>query len=241
MKNSADVDLSSTKALYDAKLMPKDEFTITVNNPLDADAVRMFNLVVQGSRTSATSDFGTMSNQTSLIRYVVDNNGNIDFPILGKIHCAGMTRTELENYIADKIHGSYTKDRPLVTVSFTNYHVSVLGEVARPGIFNSSNGKMNIFEALAQAGDMTIYGKRDNVKVIRENADGEKKIYELNLNDANVIASDVYQLQQNDIVYVTPNKIKAKNSGVGSETSLWFTSTSIMVSVASLLFNILKK
>ena len=90
------------------------------------------------------------------------------------------------------------------------------------------------------AGDLTIWGQRDQLKILRENAKGEKSIAYLNLNDANIINSPYYQLQQNDVVYVTPNKTKAKNSGVGTETSLWFTSTSILVSLVSLLYNILK-
>ena len=99
---------------------------------------------------------------------------------------------------------------------------------------------MNILEALAMAGDLTIWGKRDDVKLIREDAQGKREIITLNLNDANLITSDHYYLQQNDILYVTPNKTKAKNSDIGSSTSLWFSATSILVSVASLLYNILK-
>ena len=133
------------------------------------------------------------------------------------------------------------EQKPIVTVTMANYKIAVLGEVAHPGVFTASNGKMNIFEALALAGDMTIWGRRDCVKVIREDAQGQKSINELNLNDANVIASPYYQLQQNDVVIVTPNKTKAKNSGIGSETSLWFTSVSIVISMASLLYNILRK
>jgi len=244
IQNSSDVDLSEATNLYDARIMPKDQFTITVNDPLDADAVRMFNMVVQSSRESATSsnlNSNYLSNQTSLIVYTVDNDGYIKFPILGKIKVVGMTKFELEDYIANQIVGNYTKERPLVVVNYTNFKISVLGEVASPGQYTVSNGKVNIFEALAMARDLTIWGRRDCVKIIRESSKGEKMITELNLNDANIINSPFYQLQQNDIVYVTPNKTKAKNSGVGSETSLWFTSTSILVSLASLLYNILKK
>lgn len=244
IQNSKDADLSAATGLYDAKIMPKDQFTITVNDPLDADAVRMFNLIVQGSRENATSQSANstyLSTQSSLIVYTVDNDGYINFPILGKIKAAGMTKFQLEDYIASQIYPQYTKERPLVVVNYTNFKISVVGEVNSSGQYTISNGKVNIFEALAMARDMTIWGKRDCVKVIRESAQGEKQIVELNLNDANIINSPYYQLQQNDIVYVTPNKTKAKNSGVGSETSLWFTSTSILVSLASLLYNILKK
>ena len=160
--------------------------------------------------------------------------------MLGEIQVVGMTKTELEDYIADRLTGTHLIKRPIVVVSMANYHVSVLGEVASPGVYTTSNGKINIFEALAMAGDMTIYGKRDCVKVVRESALGQKSIVELDLNDASIINSPYYQLQQNDVVYVTPNKTKAKNSGIGTETSLWFTSVSIVISVASLLYNILK-
>lgn len=241
IQNSADVDLTPATQLYDAKIMPKDQFTITVNNPIDADAVRMFNLVTQASRESSTSQSNYLTTQSSLIIYTVSNDGNIDFPVLGKIHVVGMSKTELEDYIADRIHGAYTVDRPIVVVNYTNYNVSVLGEVTSPGIYSVRNGKVNIFEALAMARDLTIYGRRDCIKLIRESEKGEKKVVELNLNDADIINSPYYQLQQNDIIYVTPNKTKAKNSGIGSETSLWFSATSILVSVASLLYNILRK
>lgn len=132
----------------------------------------------------------------------------------------------------------YLKETPIVTVRMTNYKISVLGEVSRPGSFTISNEKVNIFEALAMAGDMTIYGIRDQVKLIREDAEGKRNIYTLDLNKADVITSPYYYLQQNDILYVTPNKTKAKNSDIGNSTTLWFSATSIIVSIASLLVNI---
>ena len=121
-----------------------------------------------------------------------------------------------------------------------NYKISVIGEVVRPGTFTISNEKVNILEALAMAGDMTVYGLRDDVKLIRENANGKQEIIPLDLNKAETILSPYYYLQQNDIIYVTPNKAKARNSDIGTSTSLWFSATSILVSIASLLFNILK-
>ncbi len=239
LQNSDKVDLSPATMLYDAKIMPKDQLVINVNYPTDPDAVKMFNLVtVAENTTSATSS--RLSSQMQVQTYLVDNEGYINYPLLGRLHVGGLTKTELENLLASKIQGSYTKEAPLVYVQMSNYKVSVLGEVARPGQYMATTGKVNIFEALAMAGDLTIWGQRDCVKIIRENEKGEKKIVPMNLNDANIINSPYYQLQQNDIVYVTPNKTKAKNSGVGSETSLWFTSTSILVSLTSLLYNILK-
>jgi polysaccharide export outer membrane protein len=143
-----------------------------------------------------------------------------------------MIREKLKDYIKDEV--------PVVSVRMSNYKISVLGEVASPGVFIISNEKVNIFEALALAKDLTIYGKRDAVKLIRENDKGEKEIVRLDLNDARIISSPYYYLQQNDIIYVEPNKAKAKNSDIGSSTSLWFTTVSIVISLASLMYNILK-
>ena len=131
-------------------------------------------------------------------------------------------------------------ENPIVTVRMTNYKISVLGEVNHPGMFTVNNEKINILEALAKAGDLTIYGVRNKIKLIREDATGKKEIHELNLNDANIINSPYYYLQQNDIVYVEPNKVKARNSGVGTTTGLWFSATSILISLTSLMYNILK-
>ena len=236
LQNSTEVDLSASRTLYDARIMPKDVLTITVNCPEDPTAATAFNLVTQTNEVETTT---RMSTQRALQTYLVSNEGYIDFPLLGRLQVMGLTKTQLEDYIADRITGTYLRNRPVVTVNMANYRVSVFGEVSKPGTYTVSNGKVNIFQALSLAGDMTIYGCRDNVKLIREDADGLKSIVELNLNDANVINSPYYQLQQNDMVYVTPNRTKAKNSGIGSETSLWFTSASILVSLASLLYNIL--
>ena len=241
LQNSNEVDLSLAAKLYDARIMPKDILNITVNSPNNPIATAIFNLTVQmNDQTISSSERSRVASQEFLQQYLVTNDGYIDFPILGKIKVLGMTKTELENYITEHIYGTHLKERPIVTVIMSNFKISVLGEVTKAGQYNVSTGKINIFEALALAGDMTIQGKRDNVKIIRELCTGEKEIVELNLNDANIINSPYYQLQQNDIVYVTPNKAKSKGSGVGAETSLWFTSTSIVISIASLLYNMLR-
>ena len=173
--------------------------------------------------------------------YLVDNNGNITFPIIGEIHLGGLTKSEAEKLIEQKIKPFMAgEENPIVTVRMTGYQISVLGEVSRPGTFTVSREKIIILEALAQAGDLTIYGVRNNVKLIREDATGKKMIVEMDLNDANIINSPYYYLQQNDVIYVTPNKVKAQNSSVGSMTTLWFSATSILISLTSLLYNILK-
>ncbi len=131
-------------------------------------------------------------------------------------------------------------EKPIVAVRIPGYQISVIGEVARPGTFNVSREKITILEALAQAGDLTIYGQRKNVQLIREDSTGMKSIHYFDLTDANIINSPYFYLQQNDVVYVTPNKVKAQNSSVGSMTTLWFSATSILISLTSLLYNILK-
>ena len=138
-----------------------------------------------------------------------------------------------------KVKGAFDSS-PVVTVRFADFKVSVLGEVTAPGSYTVKNGKVNVFQALALARDLTIYGMRENVKLIRENAEGKREIVELNLNDASLLNSPYYYLCQNDVLYVTPNKSKAKNSDIGSSTSLWFSATSILVSLTSLMYNILK-
>lgn len=238
IQNSNMVDLSESAFLYDARIMPKDVLTITVNT-VNPEASAPFNLIVRNTLTNSSSSIGTSSG--SLQTYLVSNDGTIDFPVLGTLQVGGLTKLECEKRIHDKILPYLNaNENPVVTVRMSNYKISVLGEVNRPGMFTVGNEKINIFEALAQAGDLTIYGVRNNVKLIREDANGRKEIYTLNLNDASIINSPYYYLQQNDIIYVEPNKVKAQNSGVGQTTSLWLTSTSILISLASLMYSILK-
>ena len=219
--------------LYDAKILPKDLLTITVS-ATDPEAVKPFNLTVP-SLTTGTSTYS----QPSLQAYLVDNNGQINFPVIGLITLSGLTKSEAEQKVTGLL-SKYLKEQPVVTVKFVNYKISVIGEVARPNTFTIVNEKVNIFEALAMAGDMTIWGKRENVKIIREDVSGNKKVVVLNLNDPSVIYSPFYYLQQNDVVYVEPNETKAKNSEIGSATSLWLSGTSILISIATLLINVLK-
>ena len=239
IQNSDTVDFSRSEVLYDARIMPKDILMITVNT-VNPEASAPFNLVVSASLRSGTGNQGMSSNR-ALQTYLVDNEGCIEFPVVGTLKVGGLTKSECEQLIHDKIRRFLNaEETPIVTVRMSNYKISVLGEVSRPGMFTVGNEKINIFEALAQAGDLTIYGVRDNVKLIREDENGQKNVYTLNLNDAEIINSPYYYLQQNDIIYVEPNKVKSRNSGIGQSTSLWLTTTSILISLSSLLYNILK-
>lgn len=236
-KNSESVNLDASKVLYDARIMPKDQLTITVSTT-DPEAGVGFNLTVP---TPYTVGQRTSYSQAMLQMYLVDNEGFIEFPKIGAVKVGGLTKAEAEKLIEEKIKPYMAEgENPIVTVRMSSYSISVLGEVARPGSFLVSREKITILEALAQAGDMTIYGVRDNVKLIREDANGQKAIHILNLNDANLINSPYYYLQQNDVVIVQPNKAKSQNSSVGSMTTLWFSATSILISLTSLLYNILK-
>ena len=237
-QNIDTLNLAASKGLYDAKIMPKDELTITVltTNP---EVSAPFNLTVN----SKVGSSGQMSSGSgSLQGYLVDNDGDINFPIVGKLHVAGLTKTECEDMIKGKITPFLAKtENPIVTVRTSSYPVTVIGEVGGPKVVPVTTEKMNIIEALAQAGDLTIYGKRENVLLIREDSTGEKSAHRLNLNDANLFKSPYYYLQQNDIVYVEPNKVKATNSTIGSSTTLWFSFVGIVTSVATLVLSILRK
>ena len=223
--------------MYDAKIMPKDLLTIVVSCT-SPELAMPFNLTI-ASQVNVNEMSKYTTAQPTLQTYLVSNEGTIDFPVLGELKLGGLTKKQAEQMIVEKLK-PYIKETPIVTVRMVNYKISVIGEVARPGTFTISNEKVNILEALAMAGDMTVYGLRDDVKLIRENANGKQEIIPLDLNKAETILSPYYYLQQNDIIYVTPNKAKARNSDVGNSTSLWFSATSILVSIASLLFNILK-
>ena len=237
LQNSDQVDFTQSDFLYDARIMPKDVLTITVNT-VNPEAAAPFNLTVP---TSFNQQLRNTYSQAVLQTYLVDNQGFIDYPVLGRLEVGGLTKSMCEKMLHDKIKPYLNEtENPVVTVRMSNYKISVIGEVNHPGMFTVSNEKITILEALAQAGDLSIYGVRDRVKLIREDAKGRKEIHTINLNDAEIINSPYYYLQQNDVVYVEPNKVKARNSSVGQTTNLWFSGTSILISLATLLYTILK-
>ena len=163
--------------MYDAKIMPMDLLTITVST-LDPESAAPFNLTVQSVMSTART---SLLQQPALQQYLVSNEGTIDFPVLGALKVAGLTRSDLEKLIREKLEqGDYLGETPIVTVRITNYRISVLGEVQRPGVFTITNEKISVFEALAMAGDLTIWGMRDNVKLIREDAEGQREVVNLN-------------------------------------------------------------
>lgn len=177
---------------------------------------------------------GTTSNNRG---YLVEADGTINFPLLGKIKVAGLCRRELREFIQEGLKKEgYIKD-PIVTVRFLNFRIMVLGEVARPGTFNITSERVTLFEALSLAGDLTIHGRRNRVAVVREQ-DGERTILYHDLRSRDVFKSPDYYLQQNDMVYVEPNRVKAETSTHNQFTSLgtWVSFASFVMSVCVLIF-----
>lgn len=236
-QNADSLKVAASNGLFDARIMPKDLLTITVSTT-DPKAATPFNLAI----SDVVNSTGRMGGNGAVLQsYLVDNDGYINFPVLGMIKVDNMTKRECENLIRNKIKPYMSEaENPIVTVKMASFKVSVMGEVRSPGIYAVDQEKISILEALARAGDLTIYGKRDNVLLIREDAKGEKSFHRLNLNDANVINSPLYYLQQNDIVYVEPNGVQAKNSAIGNSTTIWFSAIGILTSVASLIVTIVK-
>ncbi|WP_255490941.1 polysaccharide biosynthesis/export family protein [Dysgonomonas sp. 520] len=230
-------ELKENALLYDAKIKPKDILSITVN--AQSPAVVDFNLPLvsndQYSAVSTTTQSVTLSSG-SLQNYVVSNEGEINFPVLGKLKIGGMTKTEAQNFIASLIYPKYLTENPIVNIRFLNYKVMVAGEVSSPGEYSTLNEKMTIFEALTRAGDLTIYGRRDNVLLVRTKDNGELEIHRINLQDKNLLLNkDIYYLQQNDYLFVEANAAKGNSSRFGSFETITMSALSIMISVISII------
>lgn len=219
---------------FNATIKPNDLLRIVVSGSEDADTYIPFNLT-----TSIPNNENAVQAAATIQSYLVDSKGTIDFPVLGKLAVINQTTNAVAKSITQKLR-RYLKGGIVVTARFTDYKISVLGEVARPGAFTVSDEKINILQALSMAGDLTIYGRRDVVKILREQPDGQKNIVTLNLNDRNLIFSPYFYLQQGDVVYVEPNQAKAKGSDVGSATSILISVTSVLIGVASLIVTLSK-
>ena len=226
-------ELAKVAKNYEAKIMPKDVLTITVSTPTRS-ASADFNLFYPSLQDAAE---GAVSSSTvQLLTYIVDNNGYIDFPIVGKLKVGGLTKAEAQKKVYEELYPKYIVEKPIINIRFASYKVTVLGEVAKPGVYSSDNEQMSLFDALALAGDLTIYGKRDNVLLIRENAAGEKIVRRIDLQDRSLLLdNEVYFLQQNDKLYVQPNKARGNNSQFGVMESMMLSGISILLSVISII------
>ena len=226
---------SQTLGIPDQVVMPGDLLDITIM-ATDRTAVQPFNRrivdIVRGGGTALNSD--------ELNFYLVDNSGYIDMPVLGRIYVQGMTKSQLEEFVRGQIHPKYIHEVPAVTVRFENFRISVLGDVKNPDTYVIPNERVNVLEAIALAGDLNITGRRDNVLLVRTNADGTRTTARLDLKDKDLILSPYFYLQQNDVIYVEPNKSKAATAIVVPPTaSLAISVTGAAISAASLIMTIL--
>lgn len=169
----------------------------------------------------------------------MNSSDEIDFPVIGTLRVGGLTKNEAENLIRERLR-PYLKEAPAVTVHMVNYKISVSSEMTRSGSFMVGNERVSVLEALTMVDDMTIYGARDNVKLIRKGKSGKRKIINLDLNNTGTVTPSYYYLKQNGIFYVTLNETKMKNSNIGNNTTSWVSSTSISVSITGLLVSILR-
>ena len=220
-------------------IQPQDQLSIIVSsrNPELSAALNKPTASYQAGSEIATTSYGTYR----IVGYVVDNSGDLEFPMLGSIHVAGLTRWELQEMIKNKIISEGIILDPLVTVEFMNFRISVMGEVNSPGTYNVTGDKITLLGALALAKDLTIFGRRDNVTVIREQ-NGKRNVYKVDLRNSALFDSPAYYLQQNDVVYVYPNSVRAGQSTINENYfksgSFWISLSSVAITVTNLILTL---
>ena len=207
-------------------IQPDDLLSITVNS-LSAESNMLFNQGVLGSLGSSVSDAKSNRQSSQADGYLVDKYGHINFPVIGRIHLAGLTKEAATDTIQSILNREYVKD-PTVNIRFLNFKITLIGEVNRPSTVTILTEKVTILEAISLAGDLTVIGKRENVLVIREK-DGERKLIRVDLNDKELLNSPNYFLQQNDIVYVEPDSYKAAQANLRRANFQFGLSTTLSV------------
>ncbi len=231
-----DVQLNKNEPVVgsrDIRLQPKDQISIIVNSK-DPQLAALFNLATSSNQVGSS---GGASGQSKISGYTLDDKGEIDFPVLGKIKISGMTKSEVAEHVKTSLMEANLINDPVVTVEFMNLYVTVLGEVSAPGKYMITKDQITLLEALSMAGDLSIYGVRDGIYVIREE-NGQRITYKTDIRSKNLFASPAYFLKQNDVIYVEPNKIKTKNSRIGSSTSLVFSCMGTFFTVFNLVYSI---
>ena len=234
----------------DIKVKPEDKLSIIVTTQ-DPALSGLFNLVtVQnrlGQTTGSTIQVGNMgtggSGQTAY--YTVDRQGDINFPVLGELHIAGMNRYEIAEHIEKLLKGKNLVKDPIVTVEFANTGISIIGEVSSPGRYEFNKDQLTIIDAIAMAGDLTISGERENILVMRKTADGKQEGYRIDLTDLqNLADSPAYYLQQDDIIYVQPNNKKKRDTTPNGNTpytpAFWVSMGSFAITIATLILTLTK-
>lgn len=218
------------------RIRPLDRLTVVVTSS-DPELAAPFNSSISyNSVTGGPS--GNISGRSSLQVRTVNAEGVMDMPVIGPVECAGKTREQIAADIAGKIReGGYISD-PTVNIEFADMKITVLGEVMRPGQYDIVRDKISVLEALAMAGDMTIYGMRDCVTVIREE-DGETTAVRLDMRSKDIFSSPYFYLRQNDVVYVRPNKYKAATAEINQNRTFWLSLVGSLVSVSTLVISII--
>ena len=201
--NIADTTLSAQVTGIEPTIQKGDLLSISVNS-LSSEATSLFNT----SNTSSSTSAGAANSPLSqAVGYLVSQNGTIEFPMLGSIDATGMTKEALKNFITKSLEDKKLLFDPIVTVRYLNFHVTVLGEVNKPGVVVIPNEQVSILEAIGMAGDLTIYGKRTNILLLRKEG-SQKIVRRLNLSSERVLTSPYYYLKSNDVVYIEPDKAR---------------------------------
>ena len=200
---------AATTQAGDFTIKPGDLLQINVSAS-NSDAVKPFNKLQYIPGLDKVGAFSVGDQST--VFYLVDDNGNIEFPVLGRLHISGMTKRSVESYIESLIYPRYLTERPGVECRIQNFRVFCIGEFGHAGVIEATNGRLNLIEAIAMSGDLTLQGRRDNVMLIRTDASGQRYVKRINLGDANFMTMPEFELQQNDILYVQPNESKARQA-----------------------------
>lgn len=223
-QNTGNFETLVNKNSFTTKFKVDDVVSIYVSS-FDSEASAPFNLYRGASNNSGRS-------QMEQVDYLVDDAGEIDFPVIGKIKIAGLSQEEVRTLLRQKL-ADYLKD-PIINIRLRNFTVTILGEVNRPGTYPVNGEQITILEALGLAGDLTIKAIRDNVMVIRD-FDGTKVYTRINLLDKNAMNSPVYYLTQNDVVYVEPNKSAITASSLDNRATIAISIVSILITSTVIL------
>lgn len=233
-QSSREVNYTSLYKENIARFQPDDVIGITINTVEEKALASDFNLPFQPAATTDNIGDDIIAQGYGRQTYLIDKKGQNDFPVLGKITVQGYTQDELEEYLKKSIR-NILKEEPIITIRLLNFKISVLGEVNRPGSYNVNKDHINVIQALALAGDMTIYGQRENVKILREMSSGEVQIAYVDVSQADVVSSPYFYLKQNDVVYIQPNKTRAKSSDIGSQTGTLISLGSMVLTLVNLI------
>lgn len=233
-----DIQVNRPEAITEARditVQPKDQISILVSSK-DPQLAALFNLPRVQYRVG---DNNMQNTNGDVSGYTLDTEGYIDFPVLGRLYVAGMTKSEIASYIKKRLMDENLINDPVVTVEFMNLYYSILGEVNNPGKYMITKDQITLLEAISMAGDLTIYGKRDTVFVVREE-DGQRVTHWVDLRTQDLFHSPIYYLKQNDVIYVQPNKVRAGQSTINENSvksvSLWISIASFLSSLGVLLF-----